>query len=87
MVTAKVPTKAEQELKMYGCEIDPFVESVKESFTFRVVGIGMVIASLMSDAQEEMSHGNVEGARQTLNKAKYLLGHFQVGMKQAVVVG
>jgi hypothetical protein len=33
----------------------------------------MVVAGLMSDAQEQMAYGDVEGARQTLNRAKALL--------------
>jgi hypothetical protein len=33
----------------------------------------MVIASLMSDAQEQMGFEDTEGARQTLNRAKHLL--------------
>jgi hypothetical protein len=32
----------------------------------------MVVAGLMSDAQEQMAFGDVEGARKTLNLAKYL---------------
>jgi hypothetical protein len=36
----------------------------------------MVVAGLMSDAQEEMAHGNDEGARKTLNRAKAVL--FQI---------
>jgi hypothetical protein len=33
----------------------------------------MVVAGLMSDAQELMAHGDTERARQYLNKAKALL--------------
>jgi hypothetical protein len=33
----------------------------------------MIIAALMSDAQEQMHFQDVESARQTLNKAKTLL--------------
>jgi hypothetical protein len=32
----------------------------------------MIVAGLMSDAQELMAYGNIEEARQTLNRAKYL---------------
>ena len=38
-----------------------------------MVGIDMFVCGLMSDAQEVMAHGNVEEARQFLNKAKLLL--------------
>ena len=58
---------------MYGCDIEAFKESVKQSFTYKVTGGYMVIASLLSDAQEQLAHGDDFGARQTLNKAKALL--------------
>lgn len=58
---------------MYGCDIDAFVHSVKQSFTYCASGVAMVIAGLMSDAQEQMEHQDTEGARQTLNRAKHLL--------------
>jgi hypothetical protein len=60
-------------MHMYGCDIDAFVHSVKEGITYRHTGAAMVIAGLMSDAQEQMEHQDTEGARQTLNRAKYLL--------------
>ena len=58
---------------MYGCDIEAFKESVKQSFTYKVTGGYMVIASLLSDAQEQLAHGDDFGARQTLNKAKALI--------------
>lgn len=59
--------------QMYGCDIDAFVASVAESFTYKVGGINMIVAGLMSDAQEQMAFGDIEGARQSLNRAKALL--------------
>jgi len=58
---------------MYGCDIEAFKESVKDSFTYRTTGGYMIIASLLSDAQEQLAHGDDFGARQTLNKAKALI--------------
>jgi hypothetical protein len=58
---------------MYGCDIEAFKESVKDSFTYKFTGGYMVIASLLSDAQEQLAHGDDFGARQTLNKAKALI--------------
>jgi hypothetical protein len=58
---------------MYGCDIEAFKESVKESFTYKHQGGYMVVASLLSDAQEQLAHGQDFGARQTLNKAKALI--------------
>ena len=59
--------------QMYGCDIESFVDNVVESITYQACGANMVVAGLMSDAQEQMSFGDTEGARQTLNRAKALL--------------
>lgn len=69
-------TTQERELRMYGCSIADFQESVEDSFTFRVSGPAMVAMSLMSDAQEEMAHGMTEAARQTINRAKWILSEY-----------
>ena len=58
---------------MFGCDLNRFIESVENSLTFKLSGVGMVIAGLMSDAQEELQFGDAESARKTLNKAKALL--------------
>ncbi|CAB4144093.1 hypothetical protein UFOVP456_21 [uncultured Caudovirales phage] len=58
---------------MYGCDINAFVDNVKESITYRLQGAHMVVAGLMSDAQEMMAYGDTESARQTLNQAKHIL--------------
>jgi hypothetical protein len=58
---------------MYGCDIEAFKESIKDSFTYKFTGGYMIIASLLSDAQEQLAHGDDFGARQTLNKAKALI--------------
>ena len=75
-------TGVSREISMYGCEIAQFKESVVSSITFKVAGVGMVVMSLMSDAQEEMAHGDVESARQTLNRAKFLISEFNLGIKE-----
>jgi hypothetical protein len=62
-----------KEITMYGCDINEFVASVKDSITYKLSGANMVVAGLMSDAQEELAHGSAEGARQTLNRAKHIL--------------
>lgn len=61
-------------IAIYGCEdMEEFVDSVTDSLTYKFSGINMVVAGLMSDAQEQLAHGDSEGARQTLNRAKHLL--------------
>ena len=62
-----------KEITMYGCDINEFVASVKDSITYKLSGANMVVAGLMSDAQEELAHGSAESARQTLNRAKHIL--------------
>ena len=65
--------KVETGNQMYGCDINEFIESVTDSVTYKLTGASMVVASLMSDAQEQMIHHDFEGARQTLNRAKHIL--------------
>ena len=76
VVKAKIEMKQDRERAMYGCSIADFKESIEDSFTFRVSGPAMCAMSLMSDAQEEMAHGMVENARQTINRAKWILSEY-----------
>ena len=60
--------------KTYGvADIDLFIDSIKGSFTYKAIGGNMIVAGLMSDAQELLSVGDNERARQTLNRAKAVL--------------
>lgn len=58
---------------VYGCDIEEFKASAKRSMTYRFSGGGMLVASLMSDAQELIERGETRLSQQTLNKAKALL--------------
>jgi hypothetical protein len=59
---------------MYGFnDIEGYIDQVKESITYQFHGGHMVVAGLMSDAQEQMGYGNTEGARKTLNIAKTIM--------------
>jgi len=65
------------DIQMYGvANIDAYINTVVNSLTYKVTGGNMVVAGLMSDAQELMSFGDTEGARKTLNIAKTIL--FQI---------
>ena len=68
------------EVRMYGCTEAQMREAVEQSITFRFTGPAMMAASLMSDAQElinteygEVDFNRAEDARQTLNRAKWIL--------------
>ena len=63
----------EREIGMYGITEDALRQSVESSFSFKYSGPAMVVASWMSDAQEEIAHGMDESARKTLNRAKFVL--------------
>jgi hypothetical protein len=66
-------THTSVEQSMYGCDIEEFKASIRRSLTYRFTGGNMVVAGLMSDAQEQLQFCDFEGARQTLNRAKAIL--------------
>ena len=63
----------DKEIQMYGCDFQAFKESVEDSITYKLSGGVMVLAGLLSDAQELMAMGDTETARQYLNRAKALM--------------
>ena len=70
-------TQSSRNVSMYGFDdIDGYIEQVKDYITYKFEGGNFVVSGLMSDAQEQMSYGNTEGARKTLNIAKYIM--FQI---------
>ena len=73
-------TQEIRQVSMYGCTEAQMREAVESSSTFKFSGPAMVVASMMSDAQEMVSteYGEVdsmraEDARQQLNRAKWVL--------------
>ena len=68
----------EREIRMYGCTESEMREAVESSSTFKFSGPAMVVASMMSDAQEMMAYEQpdfnvIEDQRQLLNRAKFVL--------------
>jgi hypothetical protein len=68
----------EREIRMYGCTEAQMREAVESSSTFKFSGPAMVVASMMSDAQEIMAYeqpdfNTIEDQRQLLNRAKFVL--------------
>lgn len=81
-------TREINEVRMYGCTQAQMREAVEQSITYRFSGPAMMAASLMSDAQEminteygEVDFNRAEDARQTLNRAKWIL--FTYVMKES----
>jgi len=70
-------TDAEKrQVRMFGCTTAQMREAVEEGLTFRHAGPAMYAMSLMSDAQEEIARGLDEDARQTLNRAKWIVSTY-----------
>jgi hypothetical protein len=65
-----------RQVRMFGCTEAQMREAVEESLTFRFSGPAMYAMSLMSDAQEEILRDMNEDARQTLNRAKWILSTY-----------
>jgi hypothetical protein len=81
MSTATYQALTEQEkreVRMYGVTEAGMREAVESSITFKFSGPAMVVASMMSDAQEMMAYeqpdfNTIEDQRQLLNRAKFVL--------------
>jgi len=71
------------ELQAYGLPANEIIASVEESITFKFSGVGMVIASYLSDAQEMLERDQKNTARQYINIAKMLMMNYDLGFKRA----
>ena len=88
MTTAIYQALSEQEkseVRMYGVTVAGMREAVESSITFKFSGPAMVVAGMMSDAQEMMAYeqpdfNTIEDQRQLLNRAKWIL--FEYVMKE-----
>jgi hypothetical protein len=65
-----------REENCYGVTVAAMKEMYDNSLTLKLSGPAMLVASLMSDAQEEINYGMKEEARQTLNRAKWVLSTY-----------
>ena len=83
----RLTEQEKREVRMYGVTVAGMRESVESSITFKLSGPAMMVAGLMSDAQEMVNteYGDVdymraEDARQCLNRAEWIL--FEYVMKR-----
>ena len=65
--------KLEWEKQAYGAPKAEILETIEDSLTFRMSGMGMIIASYLSDAQELIEFNDKNRARQYINIAKMLI--------------
>jgi hypothetical protein len=90
MSTATYQALTEQqkrEVRMYGCTEAQMREAVESGITFKLSGPAMVVAGMMSDAQEMVAYGPhdsdtlaniMEDQRQLLNRAKFVLFEYMM---------
>lgn len=74
----RLSEQEKREVRMYGVTEAGMRESIESSITFKFSGPAMIVASMMSDAQEMMAYGepnavSIEDQRQLLNRAKWVL--------------
>lgn len=84
----RLTEQEKREVRMYGCTEAQMREAVESSITFKFSGPAMVVASMMSDAQEmvnteygEVDSMRAEDARQQLNRAKFVLFEYIMDRK------
>lgn len=74
-----------REVRMYGVTVEGMRDAVESSITFKFTGPAMVVASMMSDAQEMVAYGPydsdtlaniLEDQRQLLNRAKWIIATY-----------
>ena len=76
----------QRQISMYGCTEADMREAVEMSSTFKFSGPAMVVASMLSDAQEMMAYeqpdfNTIEDQRQLLNRAKFVLFEYIMDSK------
>ena len=76
----RLTEQEKREVRMYGVTVAGMRESVESRITFKLSGPAMMVAGLMSDAQEmvnteygDIDYMRAEDARQCLNRAKWIL--------------
>lgn len=82
MLNALTPAE-QKEVRVYGVTVAQMRDAVNESLAVRFYSPELFVMSLMSDAQHEIEHDMAEDARQTLNRAKWILVNYVMGKEVA----
>jgi hypothetical protein len=74
----RLTVQEKREVSMYGVTEAGMRESIESSITFKLSGPMMIVAGMLSDAQEIVAYGHpdyntFEDQRQLLNRAKWIL--------------
>jgi hypothetical protein len=70
----------ESQVKMYGMTVADIDLNITNFFSWeynddRPRGMLMYAMSMLSDSQEQLAQGRAEAARQTINRAKYVIAN------------
>jgi hypothetical protein len=65
--------KEVSERRIYGCTIAEMRADLEDSLTVKLSGYSMAAMSVLSDSQEEIEHGMKDRARQSINRAKWII--------------
>ena len=65
-------TKQHNMIRMFGCDIAELDSLIYET-SFNPYTLKDVVTSILSDAQHLMEHGDLDTARQLINRAKYII--------------
>jgi len=83
-------TQEIREVRMYGVTEAGMRKAVESSLTYRFSGPGMMAMSMLSDAQEminteygEVDFNRAEDARQTINRAKWIIATYYMQKETA----
>ena len=71
---------ARQSHEMYGCDIATFITIIERSPTFVLAGPDVIIMSLLTDSQALIADGQGDAARQAINRAKFMLCRYKLGL-------
>jgi len=79
MVTAVYNSLTEQEkhqVRTFGCTEQQMREAVEESLGSWPTGAAVMAMNLLGDAQDEITWGNHEDARQAINRAQWIISEY-----------
>jgi len=74
---------ADREIQMFGMTEQDIREQYMDSITAKFSGLEMVVAGVLSDAQELLAMGRQEAARQQMNVAKFILFEIMKAKREA----
>jgi hypothetical protein len=71
--------KDAEHIKIFGCTEEQMREEVQKKLAFqRGNGAAMMALSLLGDAQDEITWGDIKDARQAINRAQWIISEYLI---------